>query len=405
MPYPVRLFNRLLLIAFVLFFFFRCVLPNPKQNSEPTPQKLPEAPDAPIIASFTKEALSSNDTTTDNSLQPLSDSTHILSQKNVFLAKKTDYYLRVYKPDHAIILVVDANSNEIISWGQRSEQEIQNTPYYLSQSTFPAASLAKTITLAAALESQKFFLDSPIPLIGRAHTLYKYQLQLPQNAETNNISLQEAYARSYNPPFGIVGIQLGAKHLSAAASKLGFNTSYPSNIPENSNYYAPESDFETAEVASGFTKKTTLSPLLAAAQIRAILKKDALKIPTAENLLPYAPIQSEEIKDSKFEEKTYEGLQNAMMHTISNGTAQKNFSTRFLAKRFKERLDLGGKTGSLDGLEPKGRYEWFAGFAHDPLTDEGIVLVIMQVHQDIRTQAATQIASLLINIWAKEFLE
>lgn len=84
MPYPVRLFNRLLLIAFVLFFFFRCVLPNPKQNSEPTPQKLPEAPDAPIIASFTKEALSSNDTTTDNSLQPLSDSTHILSQKNDF---------------------------------------------------------------------------------------------------------------------------------------------------------------------------------------------------------------------------------------------------------------------------------------------------------------------------------
>ncbi len=109
------------------------------------------------------------------------DSTHILSQKNVYMAKKMDYLLRTFKPAHALYLMVDAKTNEIIAWGESKDQVVQASPDYLSRSTFPAASLIKTVTLAAALESKQYSLNTKIPLIGNPHTLYKSQIKQSKN--------------------------------------------------------------------------------------------------------------------------------------------------------------------------------------------------------------------------------
>ena len=95
-----------------------------------------------------------------------------------------------------------------------------------------------------------------------------------------------------------------------------------------------------------------------------------------------------------------------MKRTVSHGTAKKNLSSRFIARRYREQLDIGGKTGSLDGSNPEGRYEWFAGFAKSRLeSDKGIIIVVMQVHKEIRSQPATQVAGLLINYWAQQYLD
>jgi hypothetical protein len=98
-------------------------------------------------------------------------------------------------------------------------------------------------------------------------------------------------------------------------------------------------------------------------------------------------------------------MKQAMMRTISHGTAKKNLSSKFIARRYREQLDIGGKTGSLDGSNPEGRYEWFAGFAESRLEpNKGIIIVVMQVHKEIRSQPATQVAALLINYWAQQNL-
>ena len=335
------------------------------------------------------------------------DSTHIKAQKDVFLAEKIDNMLRRFRPEHAVILVVEPKSNEIIAWGERRNNHVQEKPDYFIKNTFPAASLAKTVTISAAMESNRYSLTSQIPMIGSSIHLYKNQLRVKEGYKGPFIELQDAYAKSANPPMAIVGMNVGAERLRSAAKKLGYNTNFPGALPPRSNYAPPDTGYGLAEVSSGFTDATTLTPLLAAAQVRAILMKKPLEIPWASNLDGYAPKSRIALDVGKFSDNTYYGLREAMIRTVTRGTARKNISTRHMARKNYDALNIGGKTGSLDGKDPYGRYEWFMGFAQskeDP--SKAIVVVIMQVHdlQGMRSQPATQIAGMLINYWAHQNL-
>ncbi len=202
----------------------------------------------------------------------------------------------------------------------------------------------------------------------------------------------------------LVGMNVGAKHLRSAAEKLGFNQNFSQGIPERSNYSPPDSGYGLAEVASGFTKSTTLSPLQAAGIVRAILMKKSFEIPWEKSgAKGFAPTQPIALGIERFSDNTYFGLRQAMVATATEGTARKNISTRNISRKFFADLEIGGKTGSLDGTDPQGRYDWFMGFAQSRKNPEkSVVLVVLQVHGERRTQASTLIASLLINYWAKE---
>ncbi len=335
------------------------------------------------------------------------DSVHIKKQKDVFLAEKIDQMLRRFKPMHSIVLVVEPKTNEIVAWGETKDYKVQNEPDYFTRNTFPAASLAKTITIAAAMESNRYSLNSPIPDRGAHHTLYKNQLRVPENYTGPTIELQDAYAKSANPPLAIIGMNVGASRLKAAAKNLGYNMNFAGGIPGRSNYAPPDSGYGLAEASCGFTEATTLTPLLAAAQVRAILMKKPLEIPWAANLDGYAPKNRIALNVDKFSENTYYGLREAMIRSITNGTARKHISTRNMARKNYNALNIGGKTGSLDGHDPYGRYEWFMGFAQakeDP--SKSLVVVILQVHdlQGYRSQPACQVAAMIINYWAHQNL-
>lgn len=333
------------------------------------------------------------------------DSTHIKAQKNVFLAEKIDNLLRRFKPENAIILIVDPKSNEIIAWGERKDNAIQSKPDYLSRNTFPAASLAKTITIAAAMESNRYSLNSVIPMIGRAHHLYRNQLRVPENYHGPTVELQDAYAHSYNPPLALIGMGVGASKLKAAAHKLGYNMNYAGGLPGRSIYAPPDTGYGLAEASCGFTEATTLSPLQAAAQVRAILMKKPLEIPWASNLDGYAPKTRLALDVGTFSENTYYGLRQAMLRSVTHGTAHKNVSTKNMARKNYDALYIGGKTGSLDGSDPKGRYDWFMGFAQSKeAPNNAIVIVVLQIYdnQGLRPQPTTQVTAMLINYWAHQ---
>lgn len=329
---------------------------------------------------------------------------HVYAQRDTGLAHLMDTFLRRYRPQDALYLAVDPRTNEIVAWGERKENAVQTEPDYLSRATFPAASLSKTVTIAAAFDSKRYATHSEIPMIGRAHTLYRQQLKIPENYRGPVVPVHEAFAKSYNPPIALVGMNVGAKRLKDAAGKLGFNRNFPGNVPERSAYSPPDSGYALAEVASGFTQDVTLSPLQAAGIVRAILQKKPFEIPWERNgATGYAPKNPVKLDGEKFSENAYRGLRLSMISTATVGTARKQMSTRNISRKFFADLDIGGKTGSLDGESPKGRYDWFMGFAQSKANpDKAIVIVVMQVHGQMRTQTSTQIASLLINYWAKE---
>lgn len=402
-PRRWRLFNRALLIALGIACLVECGRCALEDSPEGAPSKSAEALPDTLPQRDLSDSAEKIPFTSENARKEI-DLSHVHAQRDTGLAHLMDTFLRRYRPKDALYLAVDPSTNEIIAWGERKEDAVQIEPDYLSRATFPAASLAKTVTLAAAFESKRYSLHSEIPLIGSAHKLYRRQIQVPENYRGPLVPVHEAYAKSYNPPLAIIGMNVGAKRLREAAEKLGFNRDYPNGLPEKSLYAPPDTGYALAETACGFTQSVTLSPLQAAAMVRAVLQRRPLEIPWERNgANGHAPRISEDLGLQKFSDNTYLGLREAMVATATVGTARKQISTRNISRRVFSDLEIGGKTGSLDGESPKGRYDWFMGFAKsksDP--KKSIVLVVMQVHGEMRTQTSTQIAALLINYWAKE---
>jgi cell division protein FtsI/penicillin-binding protein 2 len=95
-----------------------------------------------------------------------------------------------------------------------------------------------------------------------------------------------------------------------------------------------------------------------------------------------------------------DNLRTLMAATIESGTARKGFRRAF-GSRSINGLDLGGKTGSLDGSDPPGRYEWYIGYARlKEKPGQGIAVVAMVINQRQRMVRASELAALMIRDWA-----
>jgi len=310
--------------------------------------------------------ISSSDISSDPSSDSNSDI--VAEQGDSVLAANTKKLLNRYHPPNAFILLMDAKSGKILAWGQREDNKNSEEPTFFKRDSFPAASLAKIVTATAALENGKNS-KSEFPRIGRNSTLYKRQIFPKENQKTNFITLEDAFARSNNPAMGIIGMELGSEKMQSVAEKLGF-----------ANFNYPDSDYELAESSSGFTKRNMLSPLQVANAIRTLLF-----------------VQPED----SFQKTTYEEMWNLFSKTIIDGTASRDIR-KSVFNYNRNSLNIGGKTGSLNGESPTGRYDWFAGFAQKKTEPEkAVIVVVMQVHGTLRNQHSSIIAGLLINEWAK----
>jgi len=79
-----------------------------------------------------------------------------------------------------------------------------------------------------------------------------------------------------------------------------------------------------------------------------------------------------------------------LIDTTINGTARRAFRKRN-GKPLLGPVKVAGKTGSLSGTDPKGRYEWFVGVA--PAEDPEIVIAVLLVQSNRWWRSATQIAA------------
>lgn len=406
LPPNVRLFNRIVLIVLLCLLVFqcgRCVF-SPSEPSQDSASGDTSSTDSLPAESSEEESDSEAvaiaevpDTPTDG--MPI----HVASQRDPGLAHRIDELLRAYKPDHAFVLLVDGRSNEILAWGQRTDDSISTLPTFLKRTTFPAASLIKIVTAAAALESHRYNADSELPMVGRAHTLYNNQLHIKPGYKGPTTSLADAFALSNNPVMGRIGLLMGGRNLGKYGNMLGFNRHFPNDIPHMSVFLPPDTGYGLAEAASGFTRANTLSPLHAAAIVRSLVVRRLLELPWSQKMPAdtFALSKPLPIPGTKFSPSTYAGLRRMFLRTVTEGTSRKSMR-RVVYSYNREGLDIGGKTGSLDGTNPEGRYDWFAGFAQykkDP--SQSLILVVMQVHGKYRNQSSTSIAGQLINHWAK----
>jgi len=83
-------------------------------------------------------------------------------------------------------------------------------------------------------------------------------------------------------------------------------------------------------------------------------------------------------------------LREMLVETTLSGTARRAFRDP-KGRPLLASIRVAGKTGSLSGPDPKGRYEWFIGVA--PADAPRIAVATVVVHQDKRWHGASDIAA------------
>jgi cell division protein FtsI/penicillin-binding protein 2 len=320
------------------------------------------------------------------------------------LNARVNLYLQRYRPETGVILVSDLKTGHVLAMGERDDSVVSAAPRLAFGGGYPAASLIKILTATTALECKARELTDSIPQLGGFHTLYKRQLKLEGQRHVPRITLEEAFSRSVNPAFGILGLSLGPTALRATAARMGFNQPMLPKSAALSRIEFPDTGFSLAETACGFTAKTTISPWHALRIARGAGDDGRLRpcafVHRVRNLATGAEITPDLGRGEPFvSAANLPRLQALMQATVRVGTARKGFHQNLKASHL-EKIEAGGKTGSLDGEETPGRFDWFIGYAKlkdDP--DQGLAFAIMLVHREYASIHASAFAALLIRDW------
>ncbi|MFW6335212.1 MAG: penicillin-binding transpeptidase domain-containing protein [Desulfosalsimonas sp.] len=285
---------------------------------------------------------------------------------------------------HIAIVAMEPSTGRILAMASHDRNGSTENPCLSTD--FPAASLFKIITAAAAIETCGFKPERKISFNGGKYTLYKHQLEDKQNSYTNHVSLDSAFAESVNPVFGKIGTDyLGKSMLEKYASAFGFNREIEFDLRlEKSSAPISDQSYNWAEVACGFNRETRISPLhgamLAASVIEdgKIMKPRLIDTVKADGQTVYR--QNSESMIRAVSPKTARTLKPLMHTSLTRGTARAGFSDPG-GRRLMENLEIGGKTGSINYNPDQIRYDWFSGYASQEQTGRSIAVCVLVAHE------------------------
>lgn len=326
------------------------------------------------------------------------------------LQKESDFLLKKYKPDYGAIFMIEAKTGRILAMSsfQKSDPKASNLNL---RATFPAASVFKVITAAAAVDHSGIDPDHKIAFNGGNYTLYKRNaLSETVNRWTRFISLKDAFARSINTAFGRLAIEnIEPQVLNAYAEKFMFNSEILTDFPvEKSTAQVPdEKGFELTQVASGYNRYNTMSPVHGAMIAASIINEGRMNHPylveelTDSNQNPIykgATFDNQQIISVESAAK----VQSMMEQTVLMGTSRKTFRKIVREKKFKE-VEMGGKTGHFSGTNPKGRTDWFVGYASDG--DNKVAIAAITVNIQKWTVKSSALGEMMFRKHFKSVLE
>ena len=306
--------------------------------------------------------------------------------------------------------MLDAKTGKILAMSSFEKANSNGSNLNL-RATFPAASIFKIITASAAVDRAGVSPEHKIGYNGGNYTLYKKNVLSDKvNKWTRFITLKEAFARSINTAFGRLSLEnLEPKDLSEYAERYMFNQNIPTDfLVENSQATVPaEKGFALTEVASGFNRFNTLSPVHGAMIAASVINDGKMLIPYIVESLENS--NSEKIYQAQVVERgqilrpeSAEKVRQMMEQTVLSGTSRKTFRNLVRDKKFKE-VEMGGKTGHYTGMNPKGRTDWFVGYATDQ--DDKIAIAAITVNIRKWTVKSSALGEMMFRKYFKGRLE
>jgi penicillin-binding protein A len=270
-----------------------------------------------------------------------------------FLNSTLDYLktLTRGKPRQIALVVMDGHQGHILAMAGFDLEDPDTNP--CTQAMYPAASIFKIVTAAAAMDALDYTPHTPLYFNGNKYTLYKRQLTDVKNKYTVKVSLEKAFAESINPVFGKLGqTYLGRDTLAAYAHAFGFNQAPDADLAFDPGlFFINEDAFHLAELGSGFNRDTLISPVFGAMMITPLLNQGQALVPAVVSHVTDANGDTVYRHDKAFlstaiSHESAAAMMDLMEKTVSQGTARKSFGSISRDRTLSE-LIIGGKTGSL----------------------------------------------------------
>lgn len=284
-----------------------------------------------------------------------------------------------------VFVAIEPKTGRVLAMASHStvDPEWERQAFY---KLYPMASLFKIITAAAALEQKKVSPDTVVAFRGGACSENPRYWYVKPGRGNQEMNLSIAMGKSVNPVFGrLASDVVGRDSIMTYAERFGFNqTLFPGTqiIPSKAN--TPQTDAELKLMGAGLGREVKISPLHAAAMMAAI----------ANDGMMMAPLLACEVKDPAgrvlYSEKpeplrklvnqeTAKLLAKTLSTTVTSGTSRRAFHDR-RGRPMLSSVNVAAKTGSINGKDPEGYYNWFAAYA--PAEDPQIALVALIINRD-----------------------
>jgi cell division protein FtsI/penicillin-binding protein 2 len=297
---------------------------------------------------------------------------------------------------HIGIVAMEPDTGRILALVGYNKRRPGENP--CTDTSFPAASIFKIVTAAAAIEALGLNGDSVVVYNGRKHTLYKSQLKDRRNRYTHKTTLRESFAQSINPVFGKLGAnQLGKQRLLSYGEAFGFNRRFRFAVPlPPSTLRATDEPYQWAELASGFNRQTRLTPVHGAMIAAVVLNDGRLVEPYLVDELRSARgevlYQARTLSLNRVLSKAASRqLAELMQATVVSGTSRKAFRG-YQNDYVLSKLTIGGKTGSINTQDHDARIDWFVGFARANAGSDHLAVAVLVAHEEYIGVRASQYA-------------
>ena len=282
------------------------------------------------------------------------------------------------------VIVLDVRSGRVMAYASADPDALPPLASY------PAASLAKVVTVAASLEQNRQRARRPCLYRGDPYRLTKSRVHPARGGR--EASLERALARSYNQCFAQLAVHvLGEQRTVSAFERFGWGAS-PAAGHQAGKIVRGEGDYGLGKLGSGLADSRITA--LHAAQLVGALRTGEMVDPWWIDRIVDADGRSLLLpprggRRRVMEQATADEVRSMLVRTTTNGTARGAFRTR-RGPRLGD-VRVAGKTGNLSGSHPRARYEWFAGVA--PAGDPRVAVAVVQAHGHLWWKMSAQIAA------------
>lgn len=283
------------------------------------------------------------------------------------------------------VVLLDPADGRVLAYASTEPKSFPATRPY------PTASLMKVVTAAAVLEQAPEATQRPCRFVGSPYHLAQNLLDPPGRGHT--ATFVQALAMSNNQCFAQLAVhELGSLAVVDAMDRLGLLE--PPGPGHRPGEVDPVHDrFELGKLGSGLAGSRI--PPLAAARLAAVLANGQVVTPRWIERVRDADGQELRMPDRVAPHTALRAgiphqLRSMMIETTVRGTARRAFRGRD-GRGLLDPIEVAGKTGSLNGKDPDGHYEWFIGLA--PAQDPTVAVATLVVNRGQWRRSASQVAA------------